>query len=195
MKIYDISRELTSAEVYPGDPAPYVERVRTIGSSSSYNLTTFFSCCHSATHVDAPLHLVDGGKTTEEIPLSRFTGKCTVVTAKGILTGKHIDELLPYCQNMILFRGNGQTFLSKSAAFALAEAGITLVGTDAQSIASPDAMQETHFELLNRELIVLEGLDLQEVADGDYLLMAFPLKIRGVEGAPCRAVLIGDNNE
>ena len=193
--IYDISRELLSAQVYPGDPAPYVEQVRTIGLESEYNLSTFFSCCHNATHVDAPLHFVKDGKTTEEIPLNRFTGKCTVVTAKGILTGEHIDRLLPYCQRMILFRGDGQTFLSTSAAFALADAGITLVGTDAQTIASPDTMQETHFELLNREMVILEGLDLHHVPDGDYLLMAFPLKIHGVEGAPCRAVLIGDSIE
>jgi len=192
MKIYDISRGLFTAEVYPGDPKPELERIHRIETGSAFNLSAFFMCCHNATHVDAPLHFVADGKSIAEIPLSRFTGYCTVVRASGILTGSHMDEILPYCEKMILFHGEGEAYLTVSAAFALADAGITLVGTDAQSIAPPSSMAETHRELLSRELIVLEGLDLSEVPDGRYLLFAFPLKLGAVEGAPVRAVLLSE---
>ncbi|MBQ4257943.1 MAG: cyclase family protein [Clostridia bacterium] len=194
MKIYDISRSLQSAEVYPGDPAPKLERIKTIGEDGSvYNLTAFYACCHNATHIDAPLHFIEDGATTQEIPLERMMGKCTVISASGILTGEHMDQILPYCEENILFKGNGKAFLSASAAFALADAGINLVGTDSQSIAPPNETARAHVELLARGLVILEGLDLSEVPDGNYYLTVLPLKIEGVEGAPARAILISSN--
>lgn len=194
MKIYDISRSLQSAEVYPGDPAPKLERIKTIGEDGSvYNLTAFYACCHNATHIDAPLHFIEDGATTQEIPLERMMGKCTVISASGILTGEHMDQILPYCEENILFKGNGKAFLSASAAFALADAGINLVGTDSQSIAPPNETARAHVELLARGLVILEGLDLNEVPDGNYYLTVLPLKIEGVEGAPARAILISSN--
>ena len=194
MKIYDISRSLQSAEVYPGDPAPKLERIKTICEDGSvYNLTAFYACCHNATHIDAPLHFIEDGATTQEIPLERMMGKCTVISASGILTGEHMDQILPYCEENILFKGNGKAFLSASAAFALADAGINLVGTDSQSIAPPNETARAHVELLARGLVILEGLDLSEVPDGNYYLTVLPLKIEGVEGAPARAILISSN--
>ena len=194
MKIYDISRSLQSAEVYPGDPAPKLERIKTIGEDGSvYNLTAFYACCHNATHIDAPLHFIEDGATTQEIPLERMMGKCTVISASGILTGEHMDQILPYCEENILFKGNGKAFLSASAAFALADAGINLVGTDSQSIAPPNETARAHVELRARGLVILEGLDLSEVPDGNYYLTVLPLKIEGVEGAPARAILISSN--
>ena len=120
-------------------------------------------------------------------------GKCTVVSASGILTGEHMDQILPYCEENILFKGSGKAFLSASAAFALADAGINLVGTDAQSIAPPNETARAHVELLQRELVILEGLDLSQVPDGNYYLRVLPLKIEGVEGAPARAILISSS--
>lgn len=194
MKIYDISREIISANVYPGDPEPYHEQISKIGENDAlYNLSAFYAGCHSATHIDAPLHFVKNGKTTEDIPLGRLIGKCTVVSAKGILTGEHMDKILPYCEKNILFKGKGRAFLSKTAAFALAEAGINLVGTDAQSIAPPNDIVGPHYELLSRGLVILEGLDLYDVPDGNYFLIALPLKIENAEGAPSRAILISSN--
>ena len=93
MKVIDISRELFSTPVYPGDPVPRRELVRRMELGDSYNLSGFYTGCHSATHVDAPRHFIDDGKTVDEMELSRFVGRCTVVAAQGIVTVSytHLD--------------------------------------------------------------------------------------------------------
>lgn len=160
MKIIDISRELISASVYPGDPAPHREILRRMEQGDMCNLSAFYSGCHSATHLDAPLHFVEGGETIDQIPLERFYGPCTVVDAVGLITGADIDRIIGSCQKKILFRGNGEAFLTQSAAFALSEAGVELVGTDAQSVAAAGDETAPHVGLLGAGIIALEGLDL-----------------------------------
>ena len=194
MEFYDISRDLLSAEPYPGDPKPYLERIRSMEAGEDYTLSAFYACCHSGTHADAPSHYILGGKDISELSLDHCFGPCTLLTASGVLTGAHMDQILPYCEKRVLFRGEGKAFLTPSAAFALCDAGILLVGTDACSIASPDAEEETHREFLERETVILEGLCLDGVPDGRYLLAAFPIKIHGAEGSPVRAVLIKSDN-
>lgn len=192
MKIHDITRELFSADVYPGDPVPYSEVVRRMDAGDTYNLSGFFTGCHSATHMDAPRHFVIDGETIDQLPVERFTGKCTVFSVDGIITGEQIDELLSSCEKMILFHGQGQAFLSQSAAFALADGGIQLVGTDAQSIAPIGDERAPHVELLSAGIPILEGVDLAEIQDGTYTLIAFPLKLKDLEASPVRAVLVED---
>lgn len=192
MKVIDISRELFSTPVYPGDPVPRRELVRRMELGDSYNLSGFYTGCHSATHVDAPRHFIDDGKTVDEMELSRLVGRCTVVAAQGIVTGADIDRIMPYCEKMLLFKGEGEAFLSTSAAFALASAGVTLVGTDAWSIGAPHAEEGPHVELLSAEIPILEGLDLSQVEEGTYTLIAFPLFLKGAEASPVRAVLLDE---
>ena len=194
MKIYDISREIISASVYPGDPKPYHEQLSRIGENGAqYNLSAFYSGCHSATHIDAPLHFVKGGKITEEIPLARLMGDCTVISADGILTAEKAKEIAEASKKNILLKGRGNAFLSKEAAVVFCDAGVNLIGTDAQSIAPENEIVGPHFELLSRGLVILEGLYLDNVPDGEYYLIALPLKIENAEGAPTRAVLISNN--
>ena len=190
MKIIDISRDLFSVKPYPGDPAPKRDIVRRMDMGDVCNLSGFYACCHSATHLDAPLHFIDGGDPIDRMDLSRCLGPCTVVEAEGILTGADIDRLPPMNEKRILLKGNGGAFLSQSAAFALAQAGFLLVGTDAQSIGAPGGETEAHRELLGAGIPLLEGLDLSAVAPGDYSLCAFPLRLGGAEAAPVRAVLL-----
>jgi arylformamidase len=190
MKVYDISRELFSTGVYPGDPVPYKEVVRRMDAGDMCNLSGFYTGCHSATHMDSPRHFVIDGDTIDQIPVERFVGKCSVVTVSDIVTGAQVDELLPHCEKMILFRGEGEAFLSQSAAFALADAGIQLVGTDAQSIAPMSDLVSPHRELLSAGIPILEGVDLTDVPDGTYTLIALPLRLQGLEASPVRAVLI-----
>lgn len=190
MEVYDISRGMFSTPIYPGDPPAKAHAVRQIAAGDLCNLSEFSIGCHTATHIDAPLHFVPNGASIDQLPLGSFLGPCTVVTMKGILTGAEIDALAPRCEKRILFRGEGELFLSQSAAFALADSGILLVGTDAQSIGPFEGEQPPHFELLSAGIPILEGLDLSGVEDGTYQLIALPLRLEGLEGSPCRAVLL-----
>lgn len=192
MKIHDISRELFSAPVYEGDPYPKLERLQRFDTGDGLNLSAIYCSLHAGTHVDAPFHFVDGGDTVEKLPLGLFFGKCTVMSFDGIVTGADIDRRLKRGCVRLLIKGEGRAFLSQSAAFALADAGVRLVGIDAQSIALPEDAELVHRELLTHKLVILEGLCLSEVADGDYFLAAPPVKIAGADGALCRAVLLED---
>lgn len=189
MKLYDISRELFSADVYPGDPVPWPERIRRIDTGDEYNLSAFFSGAHSGTHIDAPRHFLEDGDTIDRLPPEAFIGPCTVISVEGTVTGEQIEALLPVCQRRILLHGDGQAFLDRSAAFVLADSGALLVGTDAISIGSEGEERAVHLELLGAQIPILEGALLDGVPDGDYLLIALPLKLRGLEASPCRAVL------
>ena len=190
----DVSRELFSASVYPGDPKPYRDPVRRMELGDVCNLSGFYTGCHSATHVDAPRHFIEDGDTIDQIDPARLMGHCTVVKASGIITGSDIDEIVPYARKMILFKG--QAFLSQSAAFALTAAGVTLVGTDALSIeADEDDAFPAHKELLGAGVLILEGLELSEVEPGDYRLVALPLLLGGAEASPVRAILICEDGQ
>ncbi len=189
MKILDISRELFSSPSYPGDPVPKRELLRRMDMGDSYNLSGYYACCHSATHLDAPLHFVDGGASVDQIDLSRCIGPCTVVEMSGIVTGADIDRLSPAMEKRFLLKGNGKAFFSRSAAFALSMTGCLIVGTDAQSIAAPEDEAGPHLEFLGAGIPILEGLDLSQAEPGEYRLICLPLFLGGAEAAPVRAVL------
>lgn len=111
-----------------------------------------------------------------------------MVERTGMITGADIDEILPVSKNMILFKG--QACLCESAAFALTDAGVTLVGTDALNIEADAESFPAHKQLLGAEVLILEGLDLSLAEPGNYRLIAFPLLMEGAEASPVRAVLI-----
>lgn len=190
MKIYDISRELFSTKPYPGDPKPYSEPLLRLETGDMINLSGYYAGSHSGTHVDAPSHYIYGGKTIDQLSISRFIGPCSVFTVKGLLTGKDMDRILQESEKRILFHGNGQAFLTQSAAFTLAEAKVLLVGTDAPSIGMYEEEEKPHRELLGAEIPILENLNLQGIREGRYILSALPIKMAGMDGAPVRAVLM-----
>lgn len=190
MILYDISRDVLSAQVYSGDPKPEFTKISSIDEGERFNLSQISLCTHTATHIDAPLHFDNNGASIGEIRLSTFYGKCTVVTVKGILTGEDMEKLLPYCKKRILFHGDSNAYLSSSAAFVLADSDVVLVGTDALSIAPDFDDEKTHYELARGNIAVIEGLDLENIKDGEYLLCAFPMKLTNLEAAPCRAILM-----
>ena len=132
--------------------------------------------------MDAPRHFVDDGATIDQVPLEACFGPCTVLSVSGILTGEDADEILRFTQPRLLLRGEGGAYLSQSGAFALADGGIVLVGTDAASIAPYEDAVSPHQEFLMAGVPVLEGLDLSGVPDGSYILAAFPLKMEGAGG-------------
>jgi arylformamidase len=188
--LFDISREILSAEVYEGDPKPSYQQLKSIGDGERFNLSTVTMCTHTATHIDAPLHFDEEGEDIASMRISRFYGKCTVVTIDGVLTGEDMEQLLPHCQRRLILHSRGKAFLSVSAARVIADSKLLLVGTDAMSIAPPFDEMMPHLELARAGVAVLEGLYLEGVEDGVYTLSAFPLKLGGLEAAPCRAVLM-----
>lgn len=190
MLIYDISREVFGAPVYPGDPKPVKRFVKKIGDDSNCNLSTVSLCTHTGTHIDAPLHFDEEGDDIASLKPSCFYGKCTVVSISGILTGEDMERLLPHCNKRLILHGSGKAFLSVSAARVIADSKLRLIGTDAMSIAPPFDEYMPHLELARAGIPVLEGLFLEGVEDGEYTLTALPLKMKGLEASPCRAVLM-----
>ena len=190
MLLYDITREMFSAPVFPGDPRPRHTFLNRIGDDSPYNLTELSVSAHVGTHIDAPLHYDEEGADIGSLKLSQFYGKCTVVTISGVLTGEDMERLLPRYHKRLILHSSGKAFLSTSAARVIADSKLLLVGTDAMSIAPPFDEDMPHLELARANVAVLEGLFLEGVEDGEYTLAAFPLKMKGVEASPCRAVLM-----
>ena len=187
IKIIDITQELFSCRVYPGDKQPVYEQVKTI-DRDKYNLTNISLSVHSGTHVDAPNHFIENGEALNELDLSVFYRKCTVVSFEGIIREDNIADILKTCKKRLLFKGKNE--LSRSAAELIANSHVKLVGVESQSVGNPEHPLLVHMILLKRAVIPLEGLDLSSVEPGEYVLSAFPLNMQGVEGSPVRAVLI-----
>lgn len=189
MIIHDISKDTLTTPVYDGDPQTTIKKLKSIDNGDEYNLSMLSMCVHAGTHIDAPLHFCSDGNAVNNIRLNTFYGKCTVISVDGILTGEDMERLLPYCKKRILFHGEGNTYISHSAAIVLAASRAVLVGTDADSIAPPFDVLKPHLELARAGIAVLENLNLSAVNDGEYELCAFPVKLGGLEAAPCRAIL------
>lgn len=189
MKRIDITRELLSAPVYPGDPPSSLEAVSRIEWGDSCNLSAMHGCLHAGTHLDAPLHFIPDVEDVASIPLEACVGECTVVPFEGLLLGEQAEKLLARLQHpRLLFKG--EMALSPSAAFVLSDAGLSLLGVEGASVSPPECTTAVHRQLLGGGVVLLEGLDLSSVEPGDYFLFAPPLKIAGGDGSPVRAVLI-----
>ncbi len=190
MKIYDISADILSAAVYPGDPEPRLERVETIGQGSDCNLSALYCCLHNGTHVDAPLHFLPEGETIDNMPLDAFLGECRVVEVpEGPITARIADEILPADAKRVIIKGNGAAYFSEDGALLAAGRGYLLIGVDAASVGIHGIQTPVHRTLLSSGTALLEGLVLDDVPEGAYFLSALPLRIGGAEAAPVRAVL------
>lgn len=195
MKIYDISQEVFGCAVFPGDPAPKREILNSIKDGSLYNLTAFSMCAHNGTHLDAPYHFINEGKTVDKIPLFKTVGLAFVAEHDGVLTSIDAENILeraekaePESAKRILIKG--RAVVSKEAATVFAGKGIYLFGNESQTVGPEDSPMEVHLILLGAETVLLEGIRLSDVPEGVYLLNAVPLCLAGSDGAPCRAVLM-----
>ena len=193
MKIFDISKDILSSEVYPGDPEPKINQIADMNKGADYNLSEISMCLHNGTHIDAPLHFLDDGGDISSVDPTSFIGPCVVIEVpEGIITGAIVERYFPRNTKRILIKSNGKAFLHETAATELAVIGCYLVGTDASSIETAESNGRTHRSLLMDNIAVLEGLNLKGIQEGDYFLIAPPLKIKGAEAAPCRALLVSD---
>ncbi|MBQ2013734.1 MAG: cyclase family protein [Peptococcaceae bacterium] len=195
MKIYDISQEVFSGQVYPGDPAPEKEMLSIMENGDLYNLTAFSMCAHNGTHIDAPFHFLKDGKTVDAIGLEAFVGMAYVAEHQGIVSGNDAAEIIkkaekqnPEAAKRILIKGDAEVSLEAAKIFASAE--ILLLGNESQTVGPEDAPMEVHLMLLSANVILLEGIRLSEVSEGVYFLNAAPLNLSGADGSPCRALLI-----
>lgn len=193
MKIIDISRNILTTPVYPGDPEPRIQRFEKMEEGDECNLTALYMCLHNATHIDAPRHFIEDGATVEMLETERFIGECTVIQApEGPIHGDFIDKNVREGCERVIIKGGGKAYFSDSGAFALAALCVKLVGTDSNSVGTHGAQTGPHRAFLGADIPLLEGLNLEEVAPGNYFLIAPPLNISGVEAAPTRALLISD---
>ena len=195
MRIYDITQELFTCAVFPGDPAPERQVLAVIGEDTPYNLTAFSMCAHNGTHVDAPSHFFKDGDTVDMIGLEKTLGFAYVCSKTGELYECDALEIIEKAKNCsaessrrILIKGNA--VITKSAAEVFSKNGVLLVGVTSQSVGPIDAPMEVHMILLESKTVLLEGLCLDNVADGVYFLCAQPINLGGCDGAPVRAVLI-----
>lgn len=208
MRMYDISVGISpDLPVWPGDPPVKLERLRDIAKGDESTVTHMSFGVHAGTHVDAPLHFLEGGDTVERLPLRLLTGRAYVVDMGN---AEVIDEValakvnLPPRTRRVLFKTRNSELWAKETRFVenyvsltpggvnwLVKKGVQLVGVDYMSVAPYKDSVPTHRALLSARVIILEGLDLCEVSQGRYTLYCLPLKLVGAEGAPARAILVG----
>jgi arylformamidase len=206
VRLTDVSMPLSDGmPAFPGDPAFESERVRAIARGDPYNLTRLALGSHAGTHVDPPLHFVDGAPGTDLLDLDQLNGPCAVLDvdpAQGSIGAAEIRSLPPGTRRVLFRTANSPrwsrslTFfpdyvgLTLGAADALLGAGVRVVGLDALSIeSSPDGSFPVHRRLLGSKALLIEGLLLDAVRPGPYDLVCLPLKIRGGDGGPARVVL------
>lgn len=205
MGIYDISMS-----IYPGmtvykdkaEKQPRIDVLRDFKDGQGVRESRILLELHTGTHMDAPLHMVEGGATTDAFQVENMVLPCRVLDLTGVedgiepshLEGFHIRE-----GEFILFKTRNSfregfdpdfIYLKHGGAEYLAKLGIRGVGIDALGIERSQPDHATHKALLEKGILILEGLRLREVPPGEYILVAAPLKITGVEAAPVRALLI-----
>jgi len=202
--IHDITQPIWAGmPVWPGDPAVRLEAVLLREAGDAVNLTRLTLGVHTATHADAPRHLLDQGAGAEALPLTSLVGPCWVADASASdeITMAQLASLVPPDCRRLLLRTLprsevGETplcwgALSAEAAAWLVERGLLLLGSDAPSVDRPEAgAGPVHRALLQAGVVVVEGLALEGIVVGEYDLVCLPLKLCGADGAPARAILI-----
>ena len=191
--LYDISQPVFECDIFPGDPKPERKIICGIENGDLYNLTEFSMCAHNGTHVDAPLHFIRDGKGIGEICLNKFIGKAYVISHEGEVTAQDAAEILDAAAaggapKRILIKG--RAVVSLEAAKVFAAAGVDLIGNESQTVGPEEAPMAVHLVLLDAEAVLLEGIRLEHVPEGAYLLNCAPLNLGTADGAPCRATLM-----
>jgi arylformamidase len=209
MRIYDITLTLSDEiPTWPGDPKFSMERFDKIEAGDNTNTTRFEMSAHTGTHVDAPYHFINHGKGVDQLSLKVLTGRVYVLHLPNIdvVTAADLEkaDIPPRTRRLLIRTRNSEYWakgvrefqtdfvgLTADAADYLVKRGVKLVGVDYLSVAPYKQSRPTHEILLRANVIIVEGLNLAEVAQGRYMLYCLPLKLKGADGAPARAILIG----
>jgi len=207
-RIYDISTPVRNGGVvYPGNPEIHIEAQQAISAGAGANVSSVAFGSHTGTHVDAVKHFIDDGQTVDQIPLERFIGPAILLDFPDDLMSVGVADLERHDfsgQTRVLLRTRNSsflegpqfvkdyTYLAPDGAEYLVSHGVELVGIDYFSIEQfHSGHHRTHRTLLERGVVIVEGLSLSEPAAGAYQLICLPLRLAGLDGAPARAVLIG----
>jgi len=204
VKYFDISLNLSPDTVrWVVAPPMEVHERRRMSRGDDANATALTVSCHAGTHVDAPFHFLPDGAGIDAVLLERFVGPALVhaVEADRYITAEHVKAIPLDGATRVLFKTRNSQLLKRrefepnfvafslEAARALVGRGVQLVGLDYLSVAHADLQVPVHRAFLDHGVVLLEGVDLSEITPGRYELMCFPLRLRGLDGAPCRAVL------
>lgn len=202
MKIYDISMEIhENMTVYKNKEEKRPKHTITV-DSGDVRETRISMDMHTGTHIDAPLHMIRGGDTIENLDINKVITKCKVFDFTNISDKITLEDLISkdiQKGDFIIFKTRNSfredfdfefVYLDKTGAEFLKEKGVAGVGIDALGIERAQPEHETHKILLGAGIVILEGVRLKDVEEGEYFLYAAPLKIRGAEASPTRAVLV-----
>ncbi|MDQ3132194.1 MAG: cyclase family protein [Acidobacteriota bacterium] len=208
MKIYDVTFPIfDQTPIYEGDPKVKIEIANSLAKGDAANVSHICFGVHTGTHVDAPVHFIEGARRVHELEFEKLIGNCRVVELSGDVTAiepQHLENLESI--ERVLFKTRNSafwnepekgfrtdfTYITPEAAKILAEKNIKLVGIDYLSVEKFGSKDfATHITLLEKEVVIIEGLDLREVPAGDYELICLPLKYIGGagDGAPARTIL------
>jgi arylformamidase len=203
--VIDISLPIHSGMVlYEGDPGVEVTPRLEIAKGDTANVSLLSMGSHTGTHVDAPAHFIEGGATVEALPVDSLIGPALVaeVASERLIGRRDLEPLSLDGQSRLLLKTRNSALWARGAftrefvaldlegARYLTERGLRLIGIDYLSIeAFHSPGHPVHRHLLGAGVVILEGLDLSRVAPGVYELVCLPLPVRGIDGAPCRALL------
>lgn len=209
-RIYDLSVPIRDGGmVYPGNPEISVSLQQSLAKGASANVSLISFGSHTGTHVDAERHFFEDGMTVDEIPLDVLMGTAVVLEfGTGVMAVTKADlekhDLSGATRVLLKTRNSGfltqdphfhqdYTYLAPDGAEYLVSLGILLVGIDYLSIEQfHSGHHRTHLTLLGADVVIVEGLNLNEVTAGEYELCCLPIKLAGCDGAPARAVLVGE---
>jgi arylformamidase len=206
-RIYDISVPIrTGGLVYPGNPEIEVSLQQAVAKGAGANVSFVRFGSHTGTHADAARHFFDDGQSVDKIPLERLIGPALLIAFSDDVRAVSAADLQQHDlsgHTRVLIRTRNSallsqdqfvkdyTYLAPDGAQYLVDKGIELVGVDYLSIEQfHSGHHKTHRTLLEKSVVILEGLDLSVPAAGVYELICLPLRIEGCDGAPARAVLI-----
>ena len=204
-RIFDVTMSIDNGMVsWPSDGPVRIEKVRSMEDGERLNQSRLEMSAHTGTHVDAPIHFLEGGSGVDSLSLDLLVGPAHVVHIPGVqaigpgeleYAGIHpgMDRLLLKTDNSGLLGQDefvkDYSYLTSRGAAHLIDIGVRLVGIDYLSVAEYGSGEAVHRELLGEGIIIVEGLDLREISAGQYRMSALPLKIKGCDGASARVIL------
>jgi arylformamidase len=208
MKIYDVTIAVSeTVPTFPGDPKVQIDLCSAIANGEAANVSELRFGAHTGTHVDAPNHFIEGTRHVSELDLNKLVGNCLVVelgeNEMSVEPGhvehlENVERVLFKTRNSVFWNEPEKgfredfTYISPAAAKVLVEKGIKLVGIDYLSVEKFGAGSfDTHLTLLEKEVVIIEGLDLREIPAGEYEITCLPLKFTGGgdDGSPARTIL------